>query len=202
MEDTRSRRSWPDFFYEHIKWIVSAAAMATLVARNDTVCTICVLGAVVNALSTKVLKHTIAQARPTGAPLVDPGMPSSHASSLFYFATFIAIALRESYDKRLLAAAAALPALAFSASWYRVRSGLHTAAQVVVGALVGAAFAIAWWRMPLEDSIPQIRGRGFALGLAAFVLVGMVGYDPLERRAIGALSPERQKRASGGRPSG
>lgn len=177
-----------DQLYKHAKWIVSSLAMAALVWRSSLDASACVLGAVANALFTKALKHVIAQARPPGARLHDPGMPSNHASALFYFAAFIAVTVvRTAVTPPRVCLAVSLPVVAGSASWYRVRSGLHTSAQVVVGAVVGFAFGVAWRLLPWARVEAVVATREFSTCLAAFVAVGLICYDPAERALRRAL---------------
>ena len=71
------------------KWIVSGLAAIILMIRRDAATILCLIGAITNAIFGKILKRIINEARPKGARLIDPGMPSSHAQSLFYFATYL-----------------------------------------------------------------------------------------------------------------
>ena len=91
--------------------------------------------AVVQAVVTKIAKRLLAQKRPDGAPFADPGMPSSHASMLFFLAAFVS-AHQDSLllSLSLLATAAVLSVL-------RVRAGYHTYAQIAAGAALGLAGA-------------------------------------------------------------
>ena len=73
------------------KWLVSGSAFIVLLVRRDAATVTFLCGAIGNALLSKVLKRLINAARPAGARLSDPGMPSSHAQSLSYFAVFLAL---------------------------------------------------------------------------------------------------------------
>jgi membrane-associated phospholipid phosphatase len=42
-----------------------------------------------NAVLSKILKKLIREPRPAGSPKKDHGMPSSHAQSIYYFATVL-----------------------------------------------------------------------------------------------------------------
>ena len=75
------------------RWIVTSIAGGTLLYRRDVSTALCLAGAVLNALLSKVLKRLLKSPRPSGAPLADPGMPSSHAQSLFYLGTYLTLAL-------------------------------------------------------------------------------------------------------------
>ena len=75
------------------KWIVIAAAATALAYYHDLETALCLVGAVLNGILSKILKKMLRMPRPTGAPLADPGMPSSHAQSLFFFAVYIAFSI-------------------------------------------------------------------------------------------------------------
>ena len=78
------------------RWVVSVCAALTLAYRRDAASALCIVGAVLNALLSKVLKRVLNMSRPTGARLADPGMPSSHAQSLFFFASYLSTAMGQS----------------------------------------------------------------------------------------------------------
>ncbi|GJM86563.1 hypothetical protein PR202_ga02432 [Eleusine coracana subsp. coracana] len=53
------------------------------------------LGAIANRLLSKILKKTLNYERPTQALRSDPGMPSSHAQSIFYAATILVLSCKD-----------------------------------------------------------------------------------------------------------
>ena len=71
------------------KVFVSGATFLTLMYKRDVQCFSFLAGAISNALLSKILKRLINSSRPKGAQLSDPGMPSSHAQSLFFFAGYL-----------------------------------------------------------------------------------------------------------------
>ena len=71
--------------------LVSGTAFGVLVWRRDAASVLCITGAVINAIFSKILKRLINESRPAGAQESDPGMPSSHAMSLFFFATYLVL---------------------------------------------------------------------------------------------------------------
>ncbi|CAD6242790.1 unnamed protein product [Miscanthus lutarioriparius] len=105
------------------------------------------LGAVGNSLLSMVLKKMLNHERPAAALRSDPGMPSSHAQSIFYAATILALSLYywlgTNYLTMILGPAT-LSAAAYL-SWLRVSQRLHTLNQVTVGAVVGSAFGALWF---------------------------------------------------------
>ena len=69
---------------ESTKFLVSGAALLTLVTHPNVAMVWCLIGSVVNSCFGKVLKKLLNEKRPAGAAKKDPGMPSSHAVSLSY----------------------------------------------------------------------------------------------------------------------
>lgn len=176
------------------RWVVSGLTFATLYYRRDAETAIFVLGALLNALLCKVLKRVFNSARPAGARLADPGMPSSHASSLFFFAAYLGLATHRSTARpewlghtpaaavetlRLLLALG-LPAVAFALSLVRVRDGLHSFRQVLAGAATGGLCGKAWLEHAAAPLQARLGGRGAwasdgalaALCVAGLLLVG------------------------------
>ena len=237
------------------KWIVSGAAAGTLAYRRDLPSALCILGAVLNALLSKILKRLLRRPRPTGAPLADPGMPSSHAQSLFFFAAYLSLAMdyvdsefkgvccigvviavrcpttdrigcgwdetgwggpgmvgwvmmplvsRDSCVLRdvwrllsrfSLSADPHPHAQATAAASHRVRAGLHTTAQVVVGALIGSSFAFGWRlrvQPYLEQSFANIESHGTAFGMlvVGLALTGVLVVGSVERQLSGRLKSQ------------
>ncbi|CAM9722662.1 unnamed protein product [Chrysoparadoxa australica] len=130
------------------RWTVAGTVALTLLVRRDASTLSFVVGALANAVLSKVLKRCINEARPAGSELADPGMPSSHAMSLFFIGTYAVLAL-ESHNPAwwpigTAATQAALAAYAVSAAAWRVAAGYHTGPQIVVGGIVGTLDAVAW----------------------------------------------------------
>jgi dolichyldiphosphatase len=191
------------------RWIVVSAVAATVLWRRDVASILCVSGAVLNALFSKVLKRAINEARPAGARLSDPGMPSSHAQSLFFFAAYLsAAAMRADLLPVLAIADSGLPSLvtvsatpeqatafaalalasAVAAASLRVSDGLHTLAQVGVGAMIGGLVGASWCVLVqprLAAAVATAGGATRAAAVTGLIVVGMVGLVFAERR-VGA----------------
>ena len=74
------------------KWVVGTAVAAALLASGgEPEPVLVVAGALVNALLGKAAKRALSQPRPPGATQTDHGMPSSHAMSLFFFGSTLAV---------------------------------------------------------------------------------------------------------------
>ena len=163
------------YINESTKFLVSGAALATLVARPEVAVVWCLIGSVVNSACGKVLKKLLNEKRPEGAAKADPGMPSSHALSLSYLSVYAAAALawRGGRDggavlffgpargapwpvsATLVApGCVALIALGVFFTWLRVKLGYHTKPQVVVGYVLGAATAMAWFAVGEKFVVP------------------------------------------------
>mmetsp|Transcript_14525 Transcript_14525/g.29117 ORF Transcript_14525/g.29117 Transcript_14525/m.29117 type:complete len:194 (-) Transcript_14525:387-968(-) len=185
------------------KWLVSGAAFATLCWRRDIESMLCILGAILNALVAKILKRIFNAARPQGARLSDPGMPSSHAQSLFFFASFLALAVDERALLSVISAELApsvrlvLPPLLFGLAGFlsqlRVRAGLHTVEQVGVGACFGTSIGALWHTAQpriLSAVNPHVDGRQH---IAVLVVVGALVVGSVER-FIGKMLKRRGSR--------
>jgi dolichyldiphosphatase len=66
------------------------AAVCVVILKIDSILpTYYVLGAMGNAVLSKVLKKIIREPRPANSPKKGHGMPSSHAQSIYYFAALL-----------------------------------------------------------------------------------------------------------------
>jgi len=129
---------WVHSFNKASKWAVGAASSLAVLIRRDCVSPYIVIGSVVSAFGTSALKRLIAQERPHGSPLTDPGMPSSHA----VVSSFIAVAW--SLHLRDAAATSCLLSAAATVSSLRVVCGDHTIWQSIVGLAIGSLSAWGW----------------------------------------------------------
>ncbi|KAJ8544786.1 hypothetical protein K7X08_017369 [Anisodus acutangulus] len=128
------------------KWLVAAVFGIIFLWRHDGEALWAASGSVLNAGLSKVLKKILNQERPVSTIRSDPGMPSSHAQSIFYTVMFCIVSLVEYFG--LNGITAVISALIFAIgsyfSWLRVSQQLHTTSQVAVGAAVGLCFSVFW----------------------------------------------------------
>ena len=126
--------------------VVAGTFFAVLCYKRDALMVSFFLGAIANAIFGKVLKKALKIERPavSGSVVVpeidrpsDNGMPSSHAMSLGFICTFVA----------LLLPSTTIPLLAYAAISliYRVRVNLHTVDQIAVGSVLGTLDGAAWY---------------------------------------------------------
>lgn len=131
----------------------------------------------------------ISQAAAKG--LHDAGMPSSHSMTLFFYASFLGLAIV------LWPGSAWLPAplwqrvylygfvwfFATASSALRVFAGLHTAAQVLVGAGFGTVSGAAWlvYGMPVLRQLRDRHDLPYGTELALVVLVVLASALVIER---------------------
>eukprot|EP00962_Isochrysis_galbana_P022781 scaffold6814_cov117-Isochrysis_galbana.AAC.2 len=193
------------------RWVVVSAVAATLLCRRDAAAVLCVSGAVLNALLSKIMKRVINEARPAGARLSDPGMPSSHAQSLFFFAAYLsaaavraetlpAFAIAESglpsfirvgsTTERATVCAALALVLAVAAASMRVSDGLHTREQVGVGAIVGGLMGASWCVLVqprLAAAVATTGGATQAAIATGLIVGGTIGLAFAEGRIGAAL---------------
>jgi dolichyldiphosphatase len=157
------------------KFFVAAVSTYTVMATPTWLPIYVIIGAVLNGFVGKLVKRVVRQPRPAGSRKKGNGMPSSHAQTLFYFTTVLALLSRN-------AAAAVSPfvwlsALVYSvvATSYRVTSQLHTFPQTVVGAALGigaGCVAMRYERVFVEaqQSPPSMAARVAFVCLCGSVL--------------------------------
>lgn len=183
---------------ESTKFVVSLAALATLLRDPSVETCWALLGSIVNSVNGKILKRVLNHARPIGAVKADPGMPSSHATSLSYLSVYGAAALTHFRDVipaigygGQLVVSAGLVALGVFLSYLRVSTGYHTPPQVIVGYGVGSTTALAWlfvglkYVKPLLDANPEMLSVLHSLLIIAigwFVITALDWVEGLVRR--------------------
>ncbi|KAL3913007.1 MAG: hypothetical protein SGILL_006663, partial [Bacillariaceae sp.] len=102
-----------------------------------------IVGSIASVYLTDVLKQIINHERPDGAPLAEPGMPSSHALvSFFLAAAWMTSVLFKSSNNVVLAFL--VGAGATIVAWLRVACGYHSWDQIGVGAVLGSITGFAW----------------------------------------------------------
>ena len=110
-------------------------------------------------------------------------MPSSHAQSLFYFAAYLALVVEKPLCARLGMDASSLTHVATftscfgtaaSLAYLRVRAGLHTVAQVSVGACLGTVAGAGW--LAIQPTVQAyVSARLHGIGTAAVVGLLLTG---------------------------
>lgn len=149
-----------DVINDSTKWSVSAIAFGTLLLRRDVTACWCIMGSVVAAFNCRLLKYAINQSRPESARKADPGMPSSHANSLAFLSTYVAVAAAAGLDWCSIMGVSlvlGVPAAALFLAWLRVVLGYHTTPQVAVGWVVGASSAAWWWHLGQTKLQPALQ---------------------------------------------
>jgi len=135
--------------------VVAGTFFIVLCYKRDALVISFFFGAIGNAILGKVLKKILKIERPevvvavaeNGADDVIPeidrpsdnGMPSSHAMSLGFICTFLALLLPNT----------TIPLLAYAAISliYRIRVNLHSVDQIAVGAILGTFDGVVWWQL-------------------------------------------------------
>ncbi|KAK7367364.1 hypothetical protein VNO80_09376 [Phaseolus coccineus] len=128
------------------KWIVTALFGGFILWRHDAEALWFTAGSILNALLSVLLKHILNQERPSTLKS-DPGMPSSHAQSIFFAVFFVILSGVEWLGLNVFTIALSGLVLTFGSffSYLRVSQQLHTVSQVVVGAIIGSIFSILWY---------------------------------------------------------
>lgn len=129
-------------------FVVSGLFFAVLAWRRDALVVSFFIGSIVNAILSKILKKIINQTRPLELDddnhPGDKGMPSSHAMSLGFIATFVAL----EYP------IVQIPSVIYTivSLWYRIQVKLHTWQQIVVGAVLGSLHGWIWFHLCHGDN--------------------------------------------------
>ena len=151
------------------KWVVSATVFASLIVRRfDSLTQWYIVGGVVTAIVCRFLKFAINASRPGSSYRKDPGMPSSHASTLGFLSVFPYLMMSNAY-------ALLLPACGAFLAYLRVSQGYHTYAQVGVGWVLGSSMAVVWQtlgRVALPTLTQTAVGRA-GLGSACLFFMGL-----------------------------
>ncbi|WJX95412.1 dolichyldiphosphatase [Trifolium repens] len=150
----RSSEFQPKFLFQEVestlnhlsKWIVTVLFGVFIIWRHDAEALWFAGGSILNAMFSISLKHLLNQKRPSSLKS-DPGMPSSHAQSIFFTVIFIILSSVELLTINELTITSSSLALAFGSyfSYLRVSQKLHTVSQVIVGAVIGSICSILWY---------------------------------------------------------
>ncbi|KAK2411213.1 Phosphatidic acid phosphatase (PAP2) family protein [Trifolium repens] len=143
----------PKFLFQEVestlnhlsKWIVTVLFGVFIIWRHDAEALWFAGGSILNAMFSISLKHILNQKRPSSLKS-DPGMPSSHAQSIFFTVIFIILSSVELLTINELTITSSSLVLAFGSyfSYLRVSQKLHTVSQVIVGAVIGSICSILW----------------------------------------------------------
>lgn len=128
------------------KWLMVALFCMVTLLRHDAKALWIVLGANLNVGLSITLKRILNQERPSTSKS-DPGMPSSHAQSIFFIVFIVNLSMMEwlGMNGFTITLAGILLALGSYFTWLRVSQQFHTISQVVVGAVVGSLFSNLWF---------------------------------------------------------
>jgi membrane-associated phospholipid phosphatase len=167
--------------------VVSVVFFAVLAWKRDAFMVSFFLGSIANGILSKFLKKLLNQSRPEALQKVtmklkpsDGGMPSSHAMSLGFIATFTTISLVSLVGVGGTGWPLGLLWMYVAVSLaYRVQVNLHTWQQVAVGVTVGSANG--WmWHTACHDGVMDWVATNFlnangVLPLPLLVLPALVG---------------------------
>ncbi|KAL4378028.1 hypothetical protein GQ457_02G007150 [Hibiscus cannabinus] len=158
------------------KWLVTALFGGVILWRHDDKALWMAMGSIVNALLSVGLKRVLNQERPVAGLKSDPGMPSSHAQSIFYNVEtdFGVPQFWNGSGVNELSVSISILALAVGSyfSWLRVSQKLHTINQILVGAVVGSVFSVVWY-MSLDAVV--LEAFNSSLVIRVVVLLACVG---------------------------
>ncbi|KAL8266094.1 hypothetical protein R6Q59_003438 [Mikania micrantha] len=129
------------------KWVVAVAFGGFIILRHDDLASWAATGCISNFILSIALKRILKQDRPVSEVSSGPGMPSSHAQTLFFTLVFVIMSVIKSMEMNgvMMIIGILLVALGSYFSWLRVLLGYHTTSQVIAGIVVGSNFAVLWF---------------------------------------------------------
>ncbi|CAF1922239.1 BnaC02g48930D [Brassica napus] len=151
------------------KWVLAALFGSVLLLRHDGAALWAVIGSVSNSALSVALKRILNQERPVATLRSDPGMPSSHAQSISFISLFTLFSVMEwlGTNELSLFLSGLIVALASYFTWLRVSQKLHTASQVVVGAIVGSVYSTLWY-ITWNSLVLEAFASSFSVQVAVF----------------------------------
>lgn len=172
------------YINESTKWVVSALVFVMVLGRRDEKTAWCVIGGVMTAFVCRVLKYAINASRPASSVRSDPGMPSSHASTLAFLTMFPFLMLLEKPGGYQYVSAWCLPVGGLVLTSLRVVLGYHTIPQITVGWILGASMAYLWVRLGVDHALPwlmsSLTGRAF-LGMTTCAFMALFAVKNVRR---------------------
>ncbi|KAK1359876.1 Lipid phosphate phosphatase epsilon 2, chloroplastic [Heracleum sosnowskyi] len=162
------------FLNDLSKWLVVALFSLVLLLRHDAKAIWISTGSILNVGLSIALKKILNQERPSSASKSDPGMPSSHAQSLFYLSFIVTLSMMEWLGMNIYTTLLAGLVLSLGSyfAWLRVSQGFHTMSQVTVGAVAGSVYAGLWFWLWDAIVFPAFIS---SLWVRLLVVVGGVG---------------------------
>ncbi len=153
-----------------IKWIVSLPTFFALVFSRGPSTLVFVIGSILNVFCAKVLKRVINEQRPSTTRKRDPGMPSSHATSLCFFGAYLSLILNRPAGRVLVYVSAWVIAA------HRISAGHHTVAQILVGGVLGTVNGLLWYRHGASLVVPALKQVGIGSDAAVWRLSVALGF--------------------------
>ncbi|XWS42089.1 hypothetical protein CRYUN_Cryun17cG0138800 [Craigia yunnanensis] len=120
------------------KWLVAALFGGVILSRHDAEALWMAMGSIVNALLSVELKRVLNQERPVAGLKSDPGMPSSHAQSIFFTVVFTIASILEWLGVNVLSGSITVLALAFGSYFVSIHSENYIKSLFLVILAVGS----------------------------------------------------------------
>ncbi|KAK1439158.1 hypothetical protein QVD17_04973 [Tagetes erecta] len=130
------------------KWFVAVTFGGFIILRRDDLALWAATGSVSNFILSITLKRILKQERPVSQVMSSgPGMPSSHAQTIFFTLVFVVMSMieRMGLNGTTTSLGILLVMLGSYFSWLRILLGYHTTSQVIAGMFVGSNFAVLWF---------------------------------------------------------
>ncbi|KAL1354860.1 hypothetical protein HN51_006914 [Arachis hypogaea] len=166
------------------KWIVAVSFGGFILWSHDIEEALWIFaGSILNSFLSVLLKNILNQERPS-ALKSDPGMPSTHAQSIFFVVFFFIFSTIELLGLNVYSIVLSGLYLTCGSyfSYLRVSQQLHTMNQVVVGATIGSIMSLVWywlWNAFIQDAYQsslfvRIIGLSGSIGICICFLVFVI----------------------------
>ncbi|KAL8098048.1 lipid phosphate phosphatase epsilon 1, chloroplastic-like [Apium graveolens] len=135
------------FLNDLSKWLMVALFSVVLLVRHDVKAIWISMGSILNVGLSIALKRIFKQERPSTASKSDPGMPSSHAQSLFYLSFVVILSMMDWLGMNIYTTVVGGLVLLLGSYFARLRvsQGFHTMSQVTAGAVAGSVYVGLWY---------------------------------------------------------
>ena len=182
-------------FLNFVPFVIIFGLLTQIVSRRCCESWFLLTGLLLSTVLNGIVKHIVQQPRPATSYRHDFGMPSDHSQFMAFFALYVVNWLWSSrvkwHHQALLKSvlACAVPCLSVTVMYSRVRSGVHSVEQVLIGGSIGLLCGIAWTVLAQTLVRPKLYPWLCASTIGQLLLVTDYGSleDPLQLAHILAI---------------
>ncbi len=182
-------------FLNFVPFVIIFGLLTQMASRRCCESWFLLTGLLLSTMLNGIVKNIVQQPRPPTSYRHDFGMPSDHSQFMAFFALYVVNwvwsgRVKWHHQAHLKPALALLvPCLSATVMYSRVRSGVHSVEQVLIGCSIGLAFGMIWTVLARTLVRPKLYPWLCASTLGRFLLATDYGCldDPLLLMHIMAL---------------